>query len=190
MTQIAISGPSKIKEGRLVKLAESMELEPSLSLGMNLATGAQPGIPEIIAKNFIANGGTVIGYSPFANIEEHTTFFKFNPSYSEMHFREGKTEGIIKDILKRNVNLIIDSFVGIYFLTTDDNEKYSIGVANELTCALNGGLPAIIVSEDPIKLEKALSKLSYRTKPFDIHLTDNPQSVKEIIGKYVCFSEL
>jgi hypothetical protein len=182
MKQVAVSGSSTYST-QVGEIVATIDLS-FLSNDVCLATGAQPGIPEILAKNHICNNGNVIGYSPFSSLEEHTRFFKFNPSHTQMRFRQWESEGFLKDILRRNTNLVLDSSLGIYFFTANDQEKYSIGVAHEMTCALNGGVPLIIYAENTRLLEKIISHLNCRTNPEDIHLIDTVGHIKSLVESY------
>lgn len=73
MIKVAIVGASKILKSDVNSIEEYQSFGAwCADEGFNLLTGACGGIPYIIGKSCIENGGTVIGYSPASTIKEHT----------------------------------------------------------------------------------------------------------------------
>ena len=184
--RIAILGPTR-PTADIDQLAENV----GNHIEYGLATGACPGVPELIAAIQMRNGGQVTGYSPFKDLEAHRKAFRLDPSASEMVYvgtsQSMKDSQFISDILHRNVSLVTGANAGIYFLAPDSEGKLSIGTFNEATIGLNGGLPVIVAStsEGLGQVERMLNQLAYRTKPSNVHLLDNAPEIARVAGNYL-----
>ncbi|RPH50014.1 MAG: hypothetical protein EHM85_11880 [Desulfobacteraceae bacterium] len=185
MTAIAVYG-SAVEPGHVLKQIARRTGQLIAEAGHEVLTGACPGVSHQVAIGAYEAGGTVIGYSPAINLEEHTVLNQ-DPAdvYSKILFVPDTYEyranlqacykyRNIKSAMACNAAIIINGRMGTlneFTLAYDFGKTIAVlegtgGVADAIRDLLTSLKPSypdtpIIFSRDPVEL---IDELTQRLK--------------------------